>query len=154
MESKAAAQSALQPISLRIRAKARSPANKALISRLYLLLESPLSELLLTLVYLSSAPIVTGISSRRVDGLVSHHTTPRFATMMARNELHAAERNTTMISDQVMTIGEVASALRLHKRTVWRLISRGDLKAVKFGAQWRIRQGAVEAMIRGEKQSA
>ncbi len=42
----------------------------------------------------------------------------------------------------LMTVHEVANALRVHTRTVYRLISNGSIRAVKIGRQWRVPQEA------------
>jgi excisionase family DNA binding protein len=44
-----------------------------------------------------------------------------------------------MTEQQVMTVEEVASYLRLNKQTVTRMAARGELPAVKVGRHWRFR---------------
>lgn len=46
---------------------------------------------------------------------------------------------------QYLTIAEVAEILRVHKRTVWLNIKKGNIPAVKVGAQWRIPDTFLEA---------
>ncbi len=42
----------------------------------------------------------------------------------------------------LMTVREVADALRVHQRTAYRLISNGSIRAIKIGSQWRVPQEA------------
>ena len=48
---------------------------------------------------------------------------------------------------------EVAAALRLHVETLYRVIARGDLPAVKVAGRWRIRRQDVEALMAGPAMS-
>ncbi|MDD4953110.1 MAG: helix-turn-helix domain-containing protein [Desulfovibrionaceae bacterium] len=41
------------------------------------------------------------------------------------------------------TVREVAEALRVHSRTAYRLITQGDIKAIKIGSQWRVPERAL-----------
>jgi excisionase family DNA binding protein len=45
---------------------------------------------------------------------------------------------------EVLTIAEVAVALRLHPTTIYRLVKRGDLPGFKIGDNWRISSNALE----------
>jgi excisionase family DNA binding protein len=42
--------------------------------------------------------------------------------------------------NQFLTVGEVASALRVSNMTVYRLINAGELPAVRIGRSFRLRQ--------------
>lgn len=44
---------------------------------------------------------------------------------------------------KLLTVREVAEALRVHQRTAYRLISEGDIKAIKIGSQWRVPEEAL-----------
>jgi excisionase family DNA binding protein len=44
----------------------------------------------------------------------------------------------------LLTVGEVAAAMRVSNMTVYRLIKSGDLPAVRVGHNYRIREGDVE----------
>ena len=48
------------------------------------------------------------------------------------------------------TCDEAATYLRLHPRTICRLLQRGELPGIKIGRQWRIRRADLEAHLRGE----
>lgn len=53
-------------------------------------------------------------------------------------------------SDALLTVSEVASVMRVSNMTVYRLIKRGDLAAVRVGHGYRIRQNEVERYL-GER---
>jgi len=44
------------------------------------------------------------------------------------------------MSDEVLTIKDVARALRLAEKTVYSMAKRGELPAFKVRGQWRIRR--------------
>jgi excisionase family DNA binding protein len=50
-----------------------------------------------------------------------------------------------MANDQVLTVDEVATYLKLDKTTVQRMAARGDLPAVKVGRHWRFRKEYIDA---------
>jgi excisionase family DNA binding protein len=55
----------------------------------------------------------------------------------------------------LMTLQEVADYLKVHQRTVYRLITAGGIKAIKIGSQWRVPEKAlVEFIESGWKNSA
>lgn len=43
----------------------------------------------------------------------------------------------------LLTVREVADALRVHQRTAYRLISDGSIRAIKIGSQWRVPEEAL-----------
>ena len=49
----------------------------------------------------------------------------------------------------LMTCEEAAAYLRLHTRTVGRLLAQGKLPGVKVGRQWRLRRTDLDAYLRG-----
>ena len=49
----------------------------------------------------------------------------------------------------LMTCEEAATSLRLHARTVGRLLAQGKLPGVKVGRQWRLRRTDLDAYLRG-----
>jgi excisionase family DNA binding protein len=49
------------------------------------------------------------------------------------------------------TVEEVAKLLRVSSRTVYRLIERGELKALKVGDLYRIEDQNLQTYLRGEK---
>ncbi|MDR7420066.1 MAG: helix-turn-helix domain-containing protein [Armatimonadota bacterium] len=44
----------------------------------------------------------------------------------------------------IMTVEEVARYLRVHAMTVYRLIQRGELPAVRVGRSWRFRKDQID----------
>jgi excisionase family DNA binding protein len=44
----------------------------------------------------------------------------------------------------IMTVEEVARYLRVHTMTVYRLIQRGELPAVRVGRSWRFRKDQID----------
>lgn len=51
------------------------------------------------------------------------------------------------MNDPVMTIREIAIALKLAEKTVYAMASEGDLPAFKIRGQWRVRQGDFELWL-------
>ena len=49
----------------------------------------------------------------------------------------------------LLTCHEAATYLRLHVRTVGRLLNQGMLPGVKVGRQWRLRRADLDAYLRG-----
>ena len=49
-----------------------------------------------------------------------------------------------MDKDTLLTTGEVARYLHVVPITVYRMIDRGDLPAIKVGSRWRIRRQDLE----------
>ena len=47
-----------------------------------------------------------------------------------------------------MTVREVATYLRVHPMTVYRLIQRGDLPAIRVGRGWRFNKNRIEQWLR------
>jgi excisionase family DNA binding protein len=51
------------------------------------------------------------------------------------------------VSDEILTIKEVASFLKVHERTVYRLAAKGDIPAFKVANTWRFRQEDIDHWI-------
>lgn len=51
------------------------------------------------------------------------------------------------MTDRLLTAGEVADQLRVSTMTVYRLIRRGDLAAVRVGRNYRVRVGDLDAYL-------
>jgi len=54
----------------------------------------------------------------------------------------------------LLTIAEVATYLKLSRRTTWRWCKSGRLPAFKVGHQWRVAQNDLEDFIRQNGKSA
>lgn len=52
-----------------------------------------------------------------------------------------------MKGDSLLTVREVADYLHVVTMTVYRMIDRGDLNAVKVGRVWRIRREELEQYL-------
>lgn len=48
---------------------------------------------------------------------------------------------------EVLTVGEVATYLRVSETTVWRWCSNGRLPAFRIGRSWRVRRSDLELNI-------
>ncbi len=53
---------------------------------------------------------------------------------------------------QLMTTKQVSDYLQMCKETVYELIKKGDLPAVKIGKQWRFKAEEIDAWLK-EKQN-
>jgi excisionase family DNA binding protein len=51
------------------------------------------------------------------------------------------------MTDKLLTLAEVMAVLSVSRPTVYRLIERGELKAVKIGTALRFRDSDVQAFI-------
>lgn len=51
------------------------------------------------------------------------------------------------MNDPIMTIREIANALKLAEKTVYAMASEGDLPAFKIRGQWRVRRGDFEVWL-------
>jgi len=64
-------------------------------------------------------------------------------------------RPSPFVGDQLLTVAEVAGAMRVSNMTIYRLIKSGQLAAVRVGKNYRIRESDVdrylsERFVRGE----
>ncbi|MBA2497848.1 MAG: helix-turn-helix domain-containing protein [Acidimicrobiia bacterium] len=51
---------------------------------------------------------------------------------------------------QLLTVGEVATMLRVSNMTVYRLVQSGELRALKIGKSYRLRDDDVDAYLAGQ----
>jgi putative molybdopterin biosynthesis protein len=49
--------------------------------------------------------------------------------------------------EKVYTVEQVAEQLKVHPRTVYRLLDAGELKGIKVGRQWRITPEALNSFL-------
>lgn len=59
----------------------------------------------------------------------------------------AAEEGSVM-GERLLTVAEVARAMRVSNMTVYRLIKSGQLRAIRVGKNYRIRESEVERYLR------
>ena len=50
--------------------------------------------------------------------------------------------------EQVYTVEEVAEILRIHPKTVYKLLSSGELNGIKAGRAWRVHSDALSEYLR------
>ena len=48
---------------------------------------------------------------------------------------------------ELMTVQELAYYLRVTKKTIYRLLRRGDIPAIKVGKQWRFDKAAIDEWL-------
>ncbi|MDK9736123.1 helix-turn-helix domain-containing protein [Vibrio sp. D404a] len=56
------------------------------------------------------------------------------------------------MTDQILTLKEVAEYLKLAEKTAYRLASEGKLPGFKVGGSWRFRREDLEAWIQDQKE--
>ncbi|NJN99663.1 MAG: helix-turn-helix domain-containing protein [Anaerolineales bacterium] len=49
--------------------------------------------------------------------------------------------------EELLTLAEVATYLKLSRRTAWRWCKQGDLPAIKVGHQWRVARSDLENFV-------
>lgn len=52
------------------------------------------------------------------------------------------------MTDQILTIKEVAAYLKVHERTVYRLASKGEIPAFKVANSWRFKEEEIQSWIK------
>jgi PTS system nitrogen regulatory IIA component len=56
-----------------------------------------------------------------------------------------------MMTDQALTIKELAKYLNVTRRTIYNLLERGELPGFKVGANWRFRKEDIDKWIEDSK---
>ena len=56
-------------------------------------------------------------------------------------------RRRPLVGDRLLTVGEVADAMRVSNMTIYRLIKSGQLPAVRDGKNYRIRESDVNRYL-------
>jgi excisionase family DNA binding protein len=51
------------------------------------------------------------------------------------------------MSDEILTLPEVAQLLKIAEKTVYTMAQKGNLPAFKVGGQWRFRRADLDAWI-------
>ncbi len=57
------------------------------------------------------------------------------------------------MENQMMTVKEVAQYLHLHQSSVYRLLKRKGLPAVRIGSDWRFRRESVDRWVESREMS-
>lgn len=73
-------------------------------------------------------------------------TIPQFSHML----ILFTVRDETM-SDEILTIQELAEYLKLNEKTAYRLAGEGKLPGFKVGGSWRFKRVDIEAWIEKQK---
>ena len=55
------------------------------------------------------------------------------------------------MSEQIMTVKDVASYLKLNERTVYRMATSAKIPALKVGTSWRFKREEIEKWIEEQK---
>jgi len=55
------------------------------------------------------------------------------------------------MSDEILTVKEVAVYLKLAEKTAYRLAAQGKLPGFKVGGSWRFRKADIQAWIEQQK---
>ena len=58
-----------------------------------------------------------------------------------------------VMTDDIMTIKELAEYLKLNEKTAYRLVSEGEIPGFKVGGSWRFRKSDIETWISEQKNS-
>ncbi|EHY0954113.1 helix-turn-helix domain-containing protein [Vibrio cholerae] len=58
------------------------------------------------------------------------------------------------MTDQILTLQEVAEYLKLAEKTAYRLAAEGKLPGFKVGGAWRFKREDLEAWIEEQKKSS
>jgi excisionase family DNA binding protein len=94
-----------------------------------------------------------GAAERKITS-VSRRPSLRLTTPARLKERRVAVNRQAVGSEIVMTLHEVASYLRCHESTVYRLTKRGELPAFRLGAEWRFLKSNVDKWIFSSHQDA
>lgn len=55
------------------------------------------------------------------------------------------------MTDEILTIKQVADYLKVNERTIYRLAASAELPAFKVGNAWRFKRSALEAWIQAQQ---
>lgn len=57
-----------------------------------------------------------------------------------------------LMSDEIMTISDVAAYLKITEKTAYRLVSEGKIPGFKVGGSWRFNRAEILAWAKANKQ--
>jgi excisionase family DNA binding protein len=60
---------------------------------------------------------------------------------------------TVAAEPEFYTVQEVADRLRVSRKTIYRMVERGEIRAVRLGDVYRIPREGLDAFIRGEQKT-
>lgn len=71
-----------------------------------------------------------------------------FAVPGRERERRMMTEDNQVLSERLLTVSEVASAMRVSNMTVYRLIKAGQIGAIRVGKNYRIRTSEVDRYLR------
>lgn len=74
---------------------------------------------------------------------------PQFSLILSDSDFYIGNR----MSDQILTLKEVAEYLKLAEKTAYRLAAEGKLPGFKVGGSWRFKKEDIEQWIERQKQN-
>lgn len=57
-----------------------------------------------------------------------------------------------MVTKEIMNLKEVAEYLGLNERTVYNLVRRAEIPAIKIGRQWRVKKDNLDEMFKNKRE--
>jgi len=85
----------------------------------------------------------------RTTLLAKHPAYRGFLTAANADTVNDQPMTTTSApNEELLRTDEVAARLRVSRRTVWRMIARGELEATRLRAGWRIRADELNERLR------
>lgn len=69
---------------------------------------------------------------------------------MSRVVLQRAIHSVAPVPDSILTIKQLAEYLMVSEKTVYRMLDRNELPAIRLGAQWRFRQQDIDSWLNDE----
>jgi excisionase family DNA binding protein len=100
----------------------------------------------------SSAPRRAGLDDLQHDGVVEPREVEYVALRWNPVSSRAPGNAERLMTDEVLTIREVADLLKLAGKTIYSMAQRGEIPAFKVRGQWRIQRTDLTAWIEARKQ--
>ena len=76
---------------------------------------------------------------------------PALPVLLAQSGENVVQGSPSLGDERLLTVGEVAAAMRVSTMTVYRLIKAGDLGAIRIGRGYRIPQRDVERYLESRR---
>jgi excisionase family DNA binding protein len=58
------------------------------------------------------------------------------------------------MTDEILTIREIAEYLKIKEKTIYALVARGGIPGFKVGGSWRFRSSEIEKWIKQQERKA
>lgn len=72
--------------------------------------------------------------------------------VLSRHVIGLDVRVLNAMSDQILTVKEVAEYLKVNERTVYRLAIEKKVPAFRVGSSWRFRKGQIDGWIKAQEE--